>query len=63
MILRIFVLKSFKDLTRRRFVLYFKFFFEKSYSLKGETLKINFFENDLIKSFKEIIEIDFSNFN
>ena len=51
MILKIFVLKSFKCLIRRRFILRRKFSF-----FQIKTLKMK----NLIKSLKRIIEINFS---
>ena len=61
MILRFFVLRFFKYLLRRRFVLCYKlFFFEKNSFLEIKALKMKDFEKDLIKFFKKIIEIDFS---
>ena len=64
MILKTFISKFFKYLIRRRFALRRKFFFfKKNSSLKNETLKIKDFENNSIRSFKKIIEIDFSSSN
>ena len=61
MILKTFILKFFKYLIRRHFILYRKsFFFEKSSFLKCEALKMKDFKNDSIRFFKEIIKIDFS---
>ena len=65
MILKTFALKFFKYLIRRRFVLRYNIFFKKKFYLKSEALRMRFFEKDLIKSFKEIIDINFpfSNFD
>ena len=61
MILKTFILKIFKYLIRRRFILRHKsFFLKKNSSLKNEMLKMKFFENKSIKSFREIIKINFS---
>ena len=61
MILRTFVLRFFKYLIRRRFILRRKPFFLNKYSfLKNEALKIKDFKKDLIRSFKRIIKTSFS---
>ena len=60
-ILRIFVLRIFKYLIRRRFILRYKsLFLEIFFFLKIKTLKMKDFKKDLIRSFKGIIEINFS---